>query len=146
MKSQLLLFLLGLLGFSACTIADAYGSPPTTFDPRLRLKVSGQVTTEDGAPITGIKISQPNSEDYTLTNTEGNYFYETARTDYRHFTLVFTDPDGEENGGDFLSREVKDVFAETDKTEEGNGKNHGGIYRKELDLTLQRNVPPDNNP
>jgi putative lipoprotein (rSAM/lipoprotein system) len=90
-------------------------------------EIRGKVTHKaNSKPISGIRIIQKQSEnmgDTIYTNSEGNYFYRyIGYLPYNdegeqvcHF--IFEDIDGEDNGGNFATKEMNVLINEKDKTE-----------------------------
>lgn len=131
MKNQLLLFLLGLLGFSACTSTEEYGSPHADY------RVSGKVTTPDGTPIPGIEVSRWEERKETVTSNQGNYLIDENEFWYLE-SLTFTDPDGPANGGEFEEKTVPVEFTDADRIRRGDGSWYTGAYAKTVDVILER--------
>ena len=130
---KLLYLMLSLLGFSACGNAplDMYGTPTTDFT------VKGKVTDSEGAPIKGIVVSSTGLHSFVdgtglsaVTDENGAFVTNTIKEFGVRGTLVFTDVDGAENGGDFETYE-KDLskFPQT-QLKEGEG-----WYRGEYEVT-----------
>ena len=103
------LAILGLLGFTACGNAplDMYGSPTVDF------MVKGKVTDGEGTPIKGIVVSSKNAQSFggneglnAVTDENGTFVTNQIRQGGIVGTLVFTDVDGAENGGDFQTLET----------------------------------------
>ena len=127
------LAILGLLGFTACGNAplDMYGSPTVDF------MVKGKVTDSEGTPIKGIVVSSTGLHSFVdgtglsaVTDENGAFVTNTIKEFGVCGTLVFTDVDGAENGGDFETYE-KDLskFPQT-QLKEGEG-----WYRGEYEVT-----------
>ena len=101
-----LLALFGLNVFTAC-----YGPAPCV----PSVAVWGKVVDENEAPVQGIKITEENEKNESLlTSTEkGEFEYSLFCRDEDNIpetlTLIFTDIDGPENGGEF---EEKVVFVD----------------------------------
>ena len=121
--------ILGVLGFSACDNPplDMYGSPTVDF------MVKGKVTDSEGAPIKGIVISSKRglSDDLSAVPDEKGEFVTNKIKEFGVMgTLVFTDVDGADNGGDFATCE-RDLSA-LPKTLVKNGE---GWYKGEYEVT-----------
>ena len=132
---KLLYLMLSLLGFSACGNAplDMYGTPTTDFT------VKGKVTDSEGTPIKGIVVSSTGLNSFVdgtglsaVTDENGTFVTNTIKEFGVRGTLVFTDVDGAENGGDFETYE-KDLskFPQT-QLKEGEG-----WYRGEYEVTAE---------
>jgi len=146
-----------LLGFSACE-GDAnkeasyeYGTPTADY------KYMGTVTDEEGNPIEGINVVFQASgnmlnKEFHRVATDKNGKYET---DYIYYILgssiyqaLYTDIDGEENGGHFEDKIVE--IHKMDKTKVKDGERwYMGVYdlSAEVKLTKKPAVQePDNQP
>ena len=136
---KLLYLLLGLLGFTACGEGGAggggmmceYGTPTTDFT------VKGKVTDAAGVPIKGIVISSKDISSFTdgsglsaVTGEDGTFVTNKIKAFSVRGTLVFTDTDGEANGGDFATFD-KDLSA-LPKSQIKEGE---GWYRGEYEVT-----------
>ena len=123
--------IISLLGFSTSSCYVMYGSPTADY------QAEGCVTDEDGKPIEGIRIQVTLEDDYTDDNegfivysdSEGR-FSTTKYKDWRIQSLTATDIDGEKNGGEFETQEIKLTMKPT--LEEGSKK--GAVL-----LTLMKN-------
>ena len=125
--------ILGVLGFSACDNPplDMYGSPTVDF------MVKGKVTDSEGTPIKGIVISSKRVQSYNVgeginavTDENGDFVTNQIHQTGFYGTLVFTDVDGADNGGDFATCE-RDLSA-LPKTLVKNGD---GWYKGEYEVT-----------
>ena len=132
---KLLYLMLSLLGFSACGNAplDMYGSPTVDF------MVKGKVTDSEGTPIKGIVVSSKRVQSYNVgeginavTDENGDFVTNHIHQTGIHGTLVFTDVDGAENGGDFETYE-KDLS----KFPQIQVKEGEGWYRGEYEVTAE---------
>ena len=74
------------------------------YEPYYVLWAYGTVVDEAGEPIPGIRASVGRNSE--LTAEDGHFYVE----DYSYSKLVITDIDGEENGGDFKSREIELLY------------------------------------
>ena len=110
-----------------------YGSPTVDF------MVKGKVTDSEGTPIKGIVVSSKRVQSYNVgeginavTDENGDFVTNQIHQTGIHGTLVFTDVDGAENGGDFETYE-KDLskFPQT-QVKEGEG-----WYRGEYEVTAE---------
>lgn len=113
-KQKLRRSVLYLLGFSAFPmLTSCYGMPQDYPYPDEDPKIEGNVLTDDQKPIRGILIST--TKDYgassrVYSNPEGGYtIYEESNTR----KVVFSDIDGDANGGDFeqQSKTIEEVKA-----------------------------------
>ena len=130
---KLLYLMLSLLGFSACGNAplDMYGSPTVDF------MAKGKVTDSEGTPIKGIVVSSTGLHSFVdgaglsaVTDENGAFVTNTIKEFGVRGTLVFTDVDGAENGGDFATCE-KDLS----KLPQTQLKEGEGWYRGEYEVT-----------
>lgn len=135
---------LPLLGVTAAISCDnviespnMYGTPPSGYEtpvmygtPVVEFSVKGKVMDPDGNPIKGIEISHDYSghKVYTLEDGSFDYASEDIGFEMETVTLEFTDIDGEENGGDFQSKEVA---VEVEQTEPGDGEWKNGKFEAE---------------
>ncbi|MFI3332149.1 MAG: radical SAM-associated putative lipoprotein [Rikenellaceae bacterium] len=109
MKSRFILSTLTLLGFSSCsdewgniiTTPDMYGTPISDF------RFMGEVTDSEGNPIKGIEVKVSSASESTLTDDQGAFSTEFKTYIDGTHTITFTDIDGEENGGEFISQQVE---------------------------------------
>lgn len=144
---KLLYLLLSLLGFTACNEGGAgggggmmceYGTPTTDFT------VKGKVTDAAGVPIKGIVISSKGLSSFTdgsglsaVTGEDGTFVTNKIKEFGIDGTLVFTDTDGEANGGDFATYE-KDLSAfPKSQIKEGEGW-FRGEYEVTADVQLNK--------
>ena len=134
--------LLSALGFSACSengdnpkkgddILCMYGTPTTEYI------VKGKVTDDAGVPIKGIVISSKDVSSFNdgsglsaVTDDNGTFTTNKMKDFGLSGTLVFTDTDGEANGGDFATLEVN-----MDKLPKTQTKEADGWFRGEYEVT-----------
>ena len=136
---KLLYLLLGILGFTACGEGGAggggmmceYGTPTADFT------VKGKVTNADGKPIKGIEISSKDLSSFidgsglsAVTAEDGTFVTNKIKEFGVGGTLVFTDTDGEANGGEFVTLE-KQISTLPQKQI----KDRDGWYRGEYEVT-----------
>ena len=113
---KLLYILLSALGFSACGEDGLIGGseePCMYGTPTVDFMVKGKVTDNAGVPIKGIVVSSKGMESFTdgnglsaVTAEDGTFVTNKATAISIGGTLLFTDTDGEANGGDFATVEV----------------------------------------
>lgn len=136
MKRRMFYLLLWVLGFaSACDkereTVCMYGTP------RIDARAKGRVTAPNGAPVPGIDVRSTASQSGAATDADGRYDLSMTGGSTR-FELLFTDPDGPANGGEFESRTMEVAFTEADKTADGDGAwDRGGYERANVDVTLR---------
>lgn len=137
---KLLYLLLGILGFTACKeggigggggMVCEYGTPTTDYI------VKGKVTDSAGVPIKGIVVSSKDVSSFidcsglsAVTADDGTFTTNKMREFGVIGTLVFTDTDGEANGGDFATLEVN-----MDKLPKTQTKEADGWFRGEYEVT-----------
>lgn len=152
---RLIYFLLAILGLgsiSSCgetnnadDVVCEYGCPHAEY------KINARVVDSEGNPIKGIKASVSEDPDFmyenlnlitTETNDQGelNESEFTAITYYDHLIMRVEDVDGEENGGEFESKdlELKEYITEDSKVEEGSGWYRGRYELNVGDIQLER--------
>lgn len=136
---RLIIFLLGLLGFTAvsCDSPDnlnAYGTPHVLFSLKAR------VVDEQGNPIKGIEVDA--NEHYWFDNNcysdENGYFDVSGNLPPGdQYKVRFIDVDGAENGGEFETLEL-DITDNVKKVAEGSNGWREGEYMAELgEVTLK---------
>lgn len=145
---------IALLGFAGCSddpgsMADMYGVPTADY------KYMGTVTDEEGNPIKGINVVfQKHSygdvapEVFRIeTDKDGRY-----STDYLKWSLssegiyqaLYTDVDGEENGGHFEDRIIETYKMDKHKTGEGNSW-YKGKFELTTEVKLEAKPAEDND-
>lgn len=135
-----ILALLSMLPFFGCGPAMEYGQPHVT------LNIQGKVqSSQTGKAIPGIKIDlyQVDSEgtarlDYHLdeeisTDSNGNFIIQNGYFTDPPEQILFTDIDGEENGGEFKS---KTVDLDLTQTDDGEGWYQGSYEQTDLNVDL----------
>jgi putative lipoprotein (rSAM/lipoprotein system) len=124
---KIIVVLLAILGvFNSCSQPDEYGTPYADYE------LKGVVTDkETSKPIKNIRvIYQTYHSDTTYTDAEGKYAFIYSAELGEYFYLKIEDIDGEENGGDFETQEVKGEFTDADFV---NGK-----YAKTQNIELEK--------
>ena len=136
--------LLSVLGFTSCSkdTMGEYGSPNADY------RIEGNVTDENGNPITGILVSA----DYYEERQNGKYWYNLAskKTNYGKYSLNFNtfpefrwlklvvqDVDGEDNGGEFANDTIDIDYKSAVQTKEGE-RWYSGAYRIIQDIKLKK--------
>ena len=133
-------FLLSLLGFGtiACDnvsmkdVVAEYGCPHINFSLKAR------VVDEAGKPIEGIEVQTKDNAFYAdnYSDAEGNIDLNVSMWPDTNIDLVFTDVDGEENGGEFETLELN-ISDKVVKVKEGDGRWYQGEYAADLgDVTM----------
>ena len=131
-------YLILLFGFGAASCVCAYGTPVVDYT------VKGTVTDSDGTPIKGIVVSSRSawSEDATgvevaVTGEDGTFRTEKQRDVAIREIYLFTDTDGDANGGDFATLEVDLSNLPKQQLKKGKGWNEGE-YEVTADVKLER--------
>ena len=102
---------------SACDMPDMYGMPPDRYKEDNFFK--GQVKSKKtGEPIPGIGIwiKDVTTQYAELTDSRGEFYFYVPKQE--NYTIIFTDIDGDENGGDYeqhtetITREKAESLAE----------------------------------
>ena len=132
---KIVVVLLGLLGiFNSCEKPCEYGTPLGEY------KLNGIVTDKETAnPIQNIQVVRFRNSDYgdTLyTDAEGKYAFHDFS--FGEFHLKFEDIDGEENGGEFKTKEIKTKLTQADQVEKGDGKWNDGKFVKTVNIELEK--------
>jgi putative lipoprotein (rSAM/lipoprotein system) len=112
-------------------------------------EIKGKVTNKaNSQPIQGIRIIHHKDvnlrSDTIYTNSAGNYFYRyigylpynTEGEQVCH--LIFEDIDGEENGGNFATKEIDVLITEKDKTESCGEGWPNDRYEKTQNIKLEK--------
>lgn len=132
----LIAFILSLLGMgSACIMGGCeYGTPAEEYGtPTAHFKVYGNVSSEAGPTIQGIRVVMQN--DTTFTDSKGNYqVLAESFPEEQQFLVSFNDMDGEENGR-FQAKDTLINF-ENPKFEKGDGSWYKGEASKKTDIRL----------
>lgn len=136
---KLLYLLLGLLGFTSCGGGSVeYGCPTVDY------VINGVVTDEEGTPIKGIKIdasglngSYAGETTEYVSGEDGSFVIERHRAVIVRGELLFTDVDGEENGGEFADSNVDIARFNQKKVEEGEGW-YNGKYEVTAKVKLKK--------
>ena len=143
-------FLMTILGFSGCegifeTRAE-YGQPYAEF------KLVGEVKSEEGKPIKGIRVIVKPYIAYTeqqyldwnrdtlFTDAEGKFSKEKLKhtwpNEMKGSTIIFEDIDGPENGGEFVSKTLNDKEFTVEQVKKGSGNWYDGDFLVTANATL----------
>ena len=131
-------FLFALLGFGAVACDNGmhdqveYGCPTMTFSLKAR------VIDEEGNPIAGIEVQTKGHVFYAdnYSDAEGNIDLTTGMWPNINIDVIFTDVDGEENGGEFEALELN-IADKVEQVKEGSGSWYEGGYKADLgDVTM----------
>ena len=128
-------FLLALIGFGAgaCDhgsmddVVAEYGCPHINFSFKAR------VIDEAGKPIEGIEVQTRNGDFYmdNFSDAEGNIDLKVGMWPDTNIDVIFTDVDGELNGGEFETLELN-IADKVEQVAEGSGSWYEGAYKAEL--------------
>ena len=128
-------FLLALIGFGAgaCDhgsmddVVAEYGCPYINFSFKAR------VIDEAGKPIEGIEVQTRNGAFYmdNFSDAEGNIDLKVGMWPDTNIDVIFTDVDGELNGGEFETLELN-IADKVERVEEGSGGWYEGGYKADL--------------
>ena len=147
---KIIVVLLGLLGvFNSCKsdctdnsggMVAKYGMPQATYEIKGTIK-----SKANSKPIPNIQISRQVSENHAdtlYTDSKGNYiyrFYGYSLNSGKSVHLKFEDIDGEENGGNFATKEIDVKFTNAN----GNCSDGSKKYSKTQNIKLEKkkNVP-----
>lgn len=158
MKSKILIFLLGLLGFGAC---GEKGIPVEYGVPTARFTIKGTVTDSAGNPIRGIRLTPVEywvhqvptdwfipDEEYihepfykpqsVYTDETGAYAIRNDCFDHIPFHVVYRaeDTDGPANGGEFSPHDADVEITSADRTAEGGWVSE--YWKEALDIVLKK--------
>ena len=132
-------FLLALLGFGAGACDNGWGDPVPEYGcPHMTFSLKARVIDEAGKPIEGIEVQTRNGDFYmdNFSDAEGNIDLTTGMWPNINIDVIFTDVDGEENGGEFETLELN-ISDKVEKVKEGDGRWYNGEYAADLgDVTM----------
>ena len=143
-------FLMTILGFSGCdhfeNTMEEYGQPYAEF------KLVGEVKSEEGKPIKGIRvIVKPYiahteqqyldwNRDTLYTDADGKFSKESLKhtwpNEMKGSTIIFEDIDGPENGGEFESKTLTDKEFTVEQMKKGDGNWYDGDFLVTANTTL----------
>jgi len=131
---KIIVAILGVLGFSitlhSCLVA--YGVPSADYE------FKGTVTDKvNSKPIPNIRVIHLDRGDFAFTNAEGKYAFNYKDDLFDSFHLMVEDIDGEENGGDFESQEIKVEITRADQVKKGKENWDWGKYVKTVNIELE---------
>ena len=148
--------ILSLLGFSACDIIEHTFFPVCEYGmPHADYKLTGEVKSESGNPVEGIKVTYRHNEG-SYTNEEGQveeYWHEeefftdsegkvsAALNDWQTqadgIQVVLEDVDGPENGGEFETQVLSGSGLNIKFAEDDESTWHTGDYVISFSASLQ---------
>ena len=132
-------FLLALIGFGAGACDNDWGDVVPEYGcPRMTFSLKARVIDEEGNPIAGIEVQTKGHVYYSanFSDAEGNIDLTTGMWPNINIDVIFTDVDGEENGGEFETLELN-ISDKVVKVKEGDGRWDNGEYAADLgDVTM----------
>jgi len=136
---KIILLLLGLssVAYTSCD----YGVPASKYGmPHGKYELKGTVTDkETSKPIPNIQVVRQYG-DTIYTDVDGKYAYPNPSSNFyidSEFYIKFEDIDGEENGGEFETKEMDIKFTEADRVEKGDGDWYKGKFAKTVNIELE---------
>jgi putative lipoprotein (rSAM/lipoprotein system) len=143
---KVIVLLLSCLGFlTGCdNPTDEYGSPYVEYGvPSAEYELNGTVTDVwTSKPIPNIRVVRPlhvrEYGDTTYTDDKGKYHFAFRDFPSDAYQLKFEDIDDIQNGGLFMTEEVKGTFTKNDQTQKGDGHWYGGKFVKTQDIKLDQ--------
>ena len=133
-------FLLALIGFGAGACDnDGWGDVVAEYGcPHMNFSFKARVIDEAGNPIAGIEVQTKGHDFYSgnFSDAKGNIDLTTGMWPNTNIDVIFTDVDGEENGGEFETLELN-ISDKVEKVKEGDGRWYNGEYAADLgDVTM----------
>ena len=132
-------FLLALLGFGAGACDNGWGDPVAEYGcPHMNFSFKARVIDEAGKPIEGIEVQTRNGDFYmdNFSDAEGSIDLTVSMWPDTNIDVIFTDVDGDENGGEFETLELN-IADKVEQVAEGSGSWYEGDYKAELgDVTM----------
>ena len=132
-------FLLALIGFGAGACDNDWGDVVPEYGcPRMNFSLKARVIDEEGNPIAGIEVQTKGHDFYSgnFSDAKGNIDVTNNMFPNPNLEIVFTDVDGEENGGEFETLELN-ISDKVEKVKEGDGRWYQGDYAADLgDVTM----------
>lgn len=136
--------MLGISGMISCDNViigpDMYGCPPAPEYgvPVVEFRITGKVVDADSNPIPDIEVSNEDAYEKVRTSEDGTFVFsgEAIGSGMDRIELVFTDLDGEENGGEFVTKVESVPVVQID---EGDGNWYNGDYSAEnIEIVMER--------
>lgn len=143
-------FLMTILGFSGCD--GIFETPVEYGQPYAEFKLVGEVKSEEGKPIKGIRvivkpyIAHTEQQyldwyrDTLFTDAEGKFSKEKLKhtwpNEMKGSTIIFEDIDGPENGGEFMSKTLNDKEFTVEQVKKGSGNWYDGDFLVTANATL----------
>ena len=127
-------FLLALIGFGAGACDNDWGDPVPEYGcPHMNFSFKARVIDEAGKPIEGIEVQTRNGDFYmdNHSDADGNIDLNVGMWPDTNIDVIFTDVDGELNGGEFETLELN-ISDKVEKVKEGDGHWYQGEYAADL--------------
>lgn len=136
--------LLGLLGFSACSDEEENDMVVEYGVPSADYIIKGSVTDEADNPIEGIVIAPHEYAKHKFppfkTDASGYFNSDTLyHINYGLPPIIFSDPDGEANGGSFENDTLSYQQFKVTQLEGGKGW-YDGVFELKADIKLKKKV------
>jgi len=141
---KIIVVLLGVVGLSGMLYSCMkYGMPPPPPEYVKKHELRGVVTDKETSnPIKHIQVTLQIKPEYRIDT-----LYTSSFGGYNHgfggfplnspVHIKFEDIDGEENGGEFETKEMDIKFTEADRVEKGDGKWNEGKFVKTVNIELE---------
>ena len=132
-------FLLALLGVGAVSCDNGWDDVVAEYGcPHMNFSLKARVIDEEGNPIAGIEVQTKGHDFYSgnFSDAKGNIDVTNNMFPNPNLEIVFTDVDGEENGGEFETLKLN-ISDKVEKVKEGDGHWYQGDYAADLgDVTM----------
>ena len=113
-------------------------------DPFILFEVHGKVMDADGNPLEGINVIAGQA-DVQKTNINGNFTFHGRTVPSDHVLLTFEDKDGDDNGGEFVTKTVEIPLRQKSPGTSGNYK--GTFFAGEVEVVMvSKNVEMNPDP
>ena len=113
-------------------------------DPFILFEVHGKVMDAAGNPLEGINVIAGQA-DVQKTNINGNFTFRGRTVPSDHVLLTFEDKDGDDNGGEFVTKTVEIPLRQKSPGTSGNYK--GTFFAGEVEVVMvSKNVEMNPDP
>ena len=113
-------------------------------DPFILFEVHGKVMDAAGNPLEGINVIAGQA-DVQKTNINGNFTFHGRAVPSDHVLLTFEDKDGDDNGGEFVTKTVEIPLRQKSPGTSGNYK--GTFFAGEVEVVMvSKNVEMNPDP
>ena len=140
---KIIVVLLGFVGLSSIVYSCAKYGALEYGTPHAEYEIKGVITNEKTSkPIKHIQVTLQIRPEYRIdtlyTNSLGGYNHKFGDFPLDSpVRLKFEDIDGEENGGEFETKELDIKFTDADRVEKGDGKWNKGKFLKTVNIELE---------